>query len=112
MRTIGSPILTSGKRGESVADVKQLLLSLGNRLMEKHGFGPCSLNSHRRPERGKTTDEIIRFLVWLDATPEAREELENMGYSFVRTVPTVPRKTATAQTHESFMSVPEESNRP
>ena len=69
-----------------MGDMKQLLLKLGHRLVEHHGFRPTTANFTGKDE-GKTTGEILRFLLWLDKTPEAREELENMGISFVRTNP-------------------------
>ncbi len=69
-----------------MGDMKQLLLKLGHRLVENHGFKPTTANFDAR-ESGKTTGEVLRFLIWLDKTPEAREELERMGYSFVRTNP-------------------------
>lgn len=65
-----------------MVDMKQTLLKLAHALVEKHGFRATSLHAKEEP---KTTGEILRFMIWLDKTPEAREELERLGVSFVRT---------------------------
>ena len=66
-----------------MADMKQLLLRLGNTLVQEHGFVPAGLGNNIK---SKTTDPLVQFLIWLDKTPEARDELEDMGFSFLRTV--------------------------
>ena len=67
-----------------MADMKQVLLRLGEKLVREHGFQPAHAIGSGKP---RTTDSLVQFLIWLDKTPEAREELENMGFSFLRTVP-------------------------
>ena len=68
-----------------MADMKQLLLKLGEKLVQEHNFLPANICTTE--SKKKSTDTLVKFLVWLDKTPEAREELENMGFSFHRTVP-------------------------
>jgi len=66
-----------------MADMKQLLLRLGERLVGEHGFQPA----HSGKIKIKSTEPLVTFLVWLDKTPEAREELEKLGHGFLRTLP-------------------------
>lgn len=68
-----------------MADMKHLLLRLGEQLVRKHDFKPSS--SFLRQLPAKSTEPILTFLLWLDRTPEARQELENLGYGFLRTLP-------------------------
>jgi hypothetical protein len=65
-----------------MADMRQLLLKLGENLVHEHEFKPYNAES-------KTTDPLLRFVLWLDQTPEARQELEKLGYSFQRTAPLI-----------------------
>lgn len=68
-----------------MADMKRLLLQLGEQLVQKHDFKPSSSFFSKVPS--KSTEPILTFLLWLDKTPEAREELENLGFGFLRTLP-------------------------
>jgi hypothetical protein len=68
-----------------MADLKQVLLRLGDKLVKEHDFSPAALSPGG--EKPKTTSPLVQFLWWLDKTPEAREELENLGFSFLRTTP-------------------------
>lgn len=64
-------------------DMKQVLLKLGHNLVQEHDFQPANMLA--KVDR-KTTEPLVRFLVWLDQHAEAREELERMGFTFLRTV--------------------------
>jgi len=59
-------------------------LNLGEKLVRKHGYKPSSGYEQEQP---KSTDALVKFIIWLDKHPEAREELEELGYSFHRTNP-------------------------
>ena len=61
-------------------NLKLILMELGNRLVTEHGFPPT--NPGLTEEEGgdpHSTDPIFKFTVWLNNTPEAREELKSMG---------------------------------
>lgn len=67
-------------------DMKQTLVQLGEKLVQDHKFKPARfpLAADRNPEN-KSTTPLVEFLLWLDRTPEAREELEKQGILFIRT---------------------------
>lgn len=66
-------------------DMKQLLIRVGESLVRKHGFEPAQM--HIQKELPRSCTPLIKFLLWLDKTPEAREELEKEGLTFHRTIP-------------------------
>ncbi len=66
-------------------DIKQTLMSLGEKLIQEHNFKPASFKCRRDDNDSRSTDPLIQFVIWLDQTPEAREELEKQGIMFIRT---------------------------
>ena len=63
-------------------DIKNTLLDLSDRLIKKHNFSTAKPHA-KEPKKDTTT--IYEFILWLDKTPEARQELENMGLTFLTT---------------------------
>jgi hypothetical protein len=65
-------------------DMKSTLIELGERLVRRHKFSAAKM-ACRVSEPQKDTTPVVDFLLWLDKTPEARQELESMGLTFIRT---------------------------
>jgi hypothetical protein len=59
-------------------DLRRLLDHLGNALIENYGFSPAELHGGSS-YLNRTTEPLVRFLVWLQHTPEAGAILRDMG---------------------------------
>ena len=55
-----------------------LLHDLGNKLIQTHGYAPAHLQGCSN-QVNRTTEPLVRFLVWLHHTPEANSVLREMG---------------------------------
>ena len=67
---------------QSIADLRQLLAELGTRLVQDHGFRPASLIGTSVQDR--SAEPLVRFLIWLDQTPEALNVLRELGIAIDR----------------------------
>lgn len=65
-------------------DIKSTLVKLGEKLVKEYKFKPARFK-YPEEQEVRTTDPLVEFILWLDRTPEAREELEKDGIMFVRT---------------------------
>ena len=72
-------------------DIKQTLMNLGEKLIREHKFKPATFKCRRDDHETRSTDPLIEFVLWLDRTPEAREELEKEGILFIRTSQFFPK---------------------
>lgn len=63
-------------------DLRRTLLQLGEDLVHKHGFTASCMQGSKTENH--STEPVLRFLVWLDSTPEAREALARIGVDFHR----------------------------
>jgi hypothetical protein len=78
-----APSLTPLSRFQEEAEhlpvnLRDLLHDLGNRLVLEHGFAPANLHGCSN-HINRTTEPLVRFLVWLQQTPEAGSVLSDMG---------------------------------
>jgi hypothetical protein len=55
-----------------------MLHDLGNKLVLEHGFSPANLHGCSN-HVNRTTEPLVRFLMWLHNTPEANSVLRAMG---------------------------------
>jgi hypothetical protein len=55
-----------------------MLHDLGEKLIQEHGFSPAALQGCSN-HVNRTTEPLVRFLVWLHHTPEANSVLRAMG---------------------------------
>ena len=60
------------------SDLREVLGDLGNRLLREHGFPPAHLQGCSAYVN-RTTEPLVRFLIWLQHTPEAGAILCDMG---------------------------------
>jgi hypothetical protein len=60
-------------------DLRQMLADLGNRLVHEYGFRAADLQGCST-HLNRTTEPLVRFLVWLQHTPEACYLLRDMGW--------------------------------
>jgi hypothetical protein len=72
------PAATIAEDSYSAVDLRQLLADLGDRLMQEHGFSPAELHGCSTYVN-RTTEPLVRFLVWLQHTPEVGEVLRELG---------------------------------
>ncbi len=64
---------------ESAAwDLRKVLSDLGDRLVQEHGFQPANLYGCSAL-LNHTLEPLVRFLLWLEHTPEASFVLQQMG---------------------------------
>jgi len=59
-------------------DLREMLAELGNKLLERHGFSSADLQGCSSYVN-RTTEPLVRFLIWLQHTPEAGAVLRDMG---------------------------------
>jgi len=59
-------------------NLRRILAELGHRLVEEHGFQPANLHGCSALVN-HTLEPLVRFLVWLEHTPEANFVLQQMG---------------------------------
>lgn len=65
---------------DRLVDLKEVLMKLGNALVQKHGFSPPAPIS---PEvLQSTTNAVATMTEWLNAHEEAREVLKNLGFEW------------------------------
>lgn len=67
-----------------MTDLKRALMELGNRLVTKHGFEPGVPASKVSPNwyAQRNTSPLMLLAEYLNAHPEAREELRAMGLAW------------------------------
>jgi hypothetical protein len=58
---------------------QRALTELGNRLVDDHKFQRSNLVGTTHENR--TTEPIIKFLIWLNETPEAKLILKDLGFT-------------------------------
>jgi hypothetical protein len=58
--------------------LQQALTELGNRLVDDHRFQRSSLVGNHE---NRTTEPILKFLIWLNETPEAKYILQDLGFN-------------------------------
>jgi len=63
---------------QGCGDLWEVLSDLGSRLVQKHGFSVADLQGCSTYVN-RTTEPLVRFLVWLQHTPEAGDVLRDMG---------------------------------
>jgi hypothetical protein len=59
-------------------DLGKLLAELGSKLIREHGFSPAQLQGCSTYVN-RTTEPLVRFLVWLQHTPEVGTVLSDLG---------------------------------
>jgi hypothetical protein len=62
----------------AACDLRKVLTELGDRLVQEHGFQPANLYGCSAL-LNHTLEPLVRFLVWLEHTPEAAFVLQHMG---------------------------------
>lgn len=63
-------------------DLKRILMELGNKLVLEHGYepsGPMPENLRAGLQTDVSTEPITLFAEWLNANPDARRILAEMG---------------------------------
>jgi hypothetical protein len=73
-----TPPFNGEQAGHSPMNLWGMLADLGNELIQKHGFSPADLQGCSTYVN-RTTEPLVRFLVWLQHTPEAASVLRDMG---------------------------------
>jgi hypothetical protein len=77
--TAGDPPGTNGSDNKPVLlNLRKVLAELGHRLVQEHGFQPANLHGCSALVN-HTLEPLVRFLVWLEHTPEASFVLQQMG---------------------------------
>jgi hypothetical protein len=66
------------RKDHASLDLRHALAQLGNRLVRDYDFNPASLEGCST-YFNHTTEPLVRFLIWLENTPEARYLLQEMG---------------------------------
>jgi len=73
---------TQGSNGEEsrrpAGDLRETLAELGHKLLDEHGFSAADLQGCSSYVN-RTTEPLVRFLIWLQQTPEAGAVLRDMG---------------------------------
>jgi hypothetical protein len=59
-------------------NLHKILSDMGHRLVEEHGFQPANLHGCSAL-LNHTLEPLVRFLVWLEHTPQAHFVLQEMG---------------------------------
>jgi hypothetical protein len=65
-------------RNPASLNLRKILTDMGHRLVEEHGFQPANLYGCSALVN-HTLEPLVRFLVWLEHTPEASFVLQQMG---------------------------------
>jgi hypothetical protein len=74
-----SPPAANGIENKATSlNLRKVLAELGHRLVEEHGFQPANLHGCSAL-LNHTLEPLVRFLVWLEHTPEANFVLQQMG---------------------------------
>jgi len=73
----GAPA-ANGIETKPAFNLRGILAELGHRLVEEHGFQPANLHGCSAL-LNHTLEPLVRFLVWLEHTPEANFVLQQMG---------------------------------
>jgi hypothetical protein len=58
---------------------QRALTELGNRLVDEHSFKRSNLVGTHHENR--TTEPVLKFLIWLNETPEAKHILKDLGFN-------------------------------
>jgi hypothetical protein len=71
--------LAKCEEGEPLpCNLSRMLHELGNKLIQTHGFTATVLEGCSN-HVNRTTEPLVRFLVWLHNTPEASSVLRDLG---------------------------------
>jgi hypothetical protein len=71
------PPAVGGDEDKSL-NLRKVLAEFGHRLVEEHGFQPANLQGCSAL-LNHTLEPLVRFLVWLEHTPEASFVLQQLG---------------------------------
>lgn len=89
-------------------DLKRLLMTLGNNLVTKCHFDPARVSF---ADKQNSTDPIRQFTEWLNETPEAVEELKELGTAWPMKSGESPLVISSPLGEEQIASLIDESGR-